>query len=97
STALLIGQPARADKVLTAVRAAQPPVIDGRLDDAVWQVAPADDRFVQQEPAENTPPSRRTELQVAYDDDAVYVAFRCHDDRARVVGRLTRRDRDAEP
>jgi hypothetical protein len=82
--------------VLTAVRAQAPPVIDGVLDDAVWAAAAPDEGFVQQYPAEGAPAGRKTELRIAYDDQAVYVAFRCHDDPARVVARLTRRDRDVE-
>jgi hypothetical protein len=86
---------ARADKTATAVRATRAPVIDGVLDDPVWAMAPADDSFVQEEPLENTAPTEATELRIAYDDAALYVAFRCHDD-GLVVGRLTRRDRDVE-
>lgn len=94
----LIGLASRADarKGVTATRAAAPPVIDGRLDDAAWQIA-GDDGFTQRQPDDGQPPTERTELRVAYDDDALYFAIRCFDRApAAIVERLTRRDRDTD-
>ncbi len=85
------------NKSVLAVRAARPPVIDGRLDDAVWATAPADDRFTQITPREGSPPSERTELRVLFDDGHVYFAVRCFDrEPDKIASRLTRRDRDIE-
>jgi len=56
-----------------------PPVIDGVLDDPVWQKAAHTDAFRQVYPGENTDPSERTEFWITYDADQVYVAVRCHD------------------
>jgi Carbohydrate family 9 binding domain-like len=85
------------DKTIGAVRVDQAPVIDGRLDDAVWQSVPADDHFTQVQPAEGKPPSERTEFRVAYDDQNLYIFVRCLDDEPQgIVSRLTRRDRDVE-
>ncbi|MGE0044071.1 MAG: DUF5916 domain-containing protein [Vicinamibacterales bacterium] len=68
-------------------------VVDGVLDDAVWERAPVIRDFVQREPAEGAAPSQRTEARVAFDDSALYVAIRAWDDRPdEVVGLLTRRD-----
>ncbi len=53
---------------------ADPPVIDGRLDEAVWSEGPALMGFVQREPSEGRPVSQRTEVRVAYDAEALYVA-----------------------
>jgi hypothetical protein len=61
-----------------AVRAETAPKVDGILDDAVWSLAPPDSRFWQ---LESTPFGLRstepTLVQVAYDADALYVAFTC--------------------
>src|SRR4051794_1433897 len=85
------------EKHLHATRIATPPTIDGRLDDAVWSDVPADTRFTQNFPDEGKPPSQRTELRVAYDDVAIYVAVRAWDtDPHGIVERLTRRDRDTD-
>ncbi|MBC7895373.1 MAG: carbohydrate binding family 9 domain-containing protein [Cytophagaceae bacterium] len=51
-----------------------PPVIDGRLDDAVWRDAQLFTDFVQREPVEGNPVSERTEVRVATDGQALYVA-----------------------
>ena len=44
-------------RTLTAVRATTPVTVDGVLDDAVWQSAPAADAFVQSDPREGFPAS----------------------------------------
>jgi hypothetical protein len=81
----------------SATRTPSPPRIDGRLDDDVWQLAPADDRFRQNFPDEGKPPTQRTELRVLYDDQALYIAVRAWDDNAAaIVPRLTRRDRETD-
>ena len=56
-----------------------PPVIDGVLDDPVWQTAAHTDAFREVYPRENAEPSERTEFWVTNDADHVFVAVRCHD------------------
>ncbi|MBW3570168.1 MAG: carbohydrate binding family 9 domain-containing protein [Gemmatimonadetes bacterium] len=71
----------------------QAPVVDGRLDDAVWSAAPVAGDFVQQRPSSGQPPSQRTEARVVYDDDAVYVAVRAFDTAPdSITAQLGRRD-----
>ncbi len=53
------------------------PVIDGQLDDAAWSEAPVLGDFVQTEPSDGAPATRRTEVRVGYNAHALYVAFRC--------------------
>jgi hypothetical protein len=60
---------------IAAVRAEAPPTVDGRLDDAVWQRAPQAG-FVQVEPRQGEPSTHRSEVWVAFDDEALYVAAR---------------------
>jgi hypothetical protein len=81
---------------LSATRIATPPVLDGRLDDPVWQQASASDTFTQKLPDGGKPSTERTVVRILYDDDAVYVGIDCEQRRSEVVGRLTRRDRDVE-
>lgn len=84
-------------KAHRATRTSSRPRIDGRLDEAAWQLALPDDRFVQNFPDEGRPPTQRTVLRVLFDDDALYVGVRCFDDRPReIVERRTRRDRDTQ-
>src|SRR5438309_12097701 len=63
---------------LTAVRAAQPPTIDGRLDDAIWRTAALIDMFVQEEPVEGAPATEQTEVRVAYDKEKLYFGIHAH-------------------
>jgi len=65
-----------ANTMVEAVRANGPVLLDGRLDDPAWQGAPVFSAFIQQVPAPGAPATERTEVQVVYDDDALYVAVR---------------------
>ena len=52
--------------------------------------------FTQRDPDQGVPPSQRTEVRVAYDDDAIYVGARMYDTAPdSVVARLARRDNTA--
>ena len=76
-----------------AVRLDAPVNVDGVLDEAVWHDAPPAVLFHQKDPVEWAPPSQRTEVRVAYDDDAIYIAAHCFDTAPdSVIARLTRRD-----
>jgi hypothetical protein len=56
-----------------------PPVIDGRLDDAVWRDAPALSAFKTFIPDFGREPSERTDAYMAYDAENLYFAFKCFD------------------
>lgn len=80
---------------LPAVRAAELPRIDGRLDDDVWSEAPVARDFVQYRPDPGRPASERTEVRVLYTDDAVYIGARMFDgDPGGIIRRLARRDEE---
>jgi uncharacterized protein DUF5916 len=81
---------------LAAIRTPAAPLIDGRLDDAVWRAAPGTDAFTQSFPLDGAHPSERTVLRVLYDDTALYLGFDCEQVSTPIVERLTRRDRDSE-
>jgi hypothetical protein len=91
----LLALAALAGPHLVAVRTAQPPRLDGRLDDAVWRAAPASDAFTQKKPVDGASPGDPTIVRVLYDDEAIYVAIDCVQ-RAPLVASLTRRDRNVE-
>ncbi len=76
-----------------ATQAADPPVLDGRDDDAVWRSAPAIDQFLEAKPSEGAAPKLRTEARVAYDARNLYVFVRAFDHRPdSIVSLLSRRD-----
>jgi hypothetical protein len=88
-------QHASAAPQATATRLTGTVQVDGRLDEPVWQTAPAVSQLVQFRPIEGGPPSQRTEVRVVYDDEAIYVGARMFDDKpAQIVARLARRDAD---
>src|SRR5258707_1193237 len=76
-----------------AVRTTTPIVVDGLLSEDVWAAAPAVTTFTQRDPTEGAAPSEKTEVRIAYDDEAIYVGARLFDSQPRtIVGRLGRRD-----
>ena len=76
-----------------AIPATSPILLDGKLNEEIWQQAPAIVDFVQREPNEGGAPANRTEARIAYDEGAIYVAVRAFDSEAdKIVGLLTRRD-----
>jgi hypothetical protein len=75
----------------------QAPKIDGRLDDAIWQQSPVSSDFLQLDPIEGEVASEKTTVQVAYDEEGLYVGIRCYDsDPQAIVSRLTRRDGETQ-
>jgi hypothetical protein len=77
----------------TAVPATEPPIIDGRNADLVWQSAPRTSGFRQFQPRVDAEPSFETEFQVAYDARNLYAYVRAYDARPDSIMRaLSRRD-----
>ncbi|HEY8878559.1 MAG TPA: carbohydrate binding family 9 domain-containing protein [Roseateles sp.] len=69
------------------------PVIDGRLDDPVWQRAPVYERFAQFLPTDKQPARSRTTVQVLVTEDALVFGIRAWDpEPGRIRAPLARRD-----
>ncbi len=80
------------EKSVTAVRALEPVTVDGRLEEPVWKRA-GSNGFTQNDPQDGEPSTERTDVWVAYDDKALYVAAFCYDSNpSEIRGRLGRRD-----
>ena len=76
-----------------ATRAAEPPVLDGSDQEAVWRSAPAIDRFLQAKPSEGAPARYTTVARVAYDPGNLYVFVRAFDPHPdSIISLLSRRD-----
>jgi len=83
-------------KVVRAVRVEEPMAVDARLEESVWKT-PASNGFTQSDPADGAPSSETTDVWVAYDDKALYVAAFCHDsDPKGIISRLGRRDAEVD-
>ncbi len=87
---------AHPQRTAVAVRTETPPRLDGVVDDEIWTRAPLNEGFTQREPNDGEPATLRTTFQVAYDDDALYVAAVCYDDPDSVTAALARRDERRE-
>lgn len=75
-----------------AVRLTESITIDGVLDEPGWQ-RPGFTSLYQREPDQGKPATERTEIWLAYDDAALYVAARMYDGAPdSIVARLARRD-----
>ncbi|MES2606761.1 MAG: hypothetical protein V4603_17660, partial [Pseudomonadota bacterium] len=70
---------ADARKQLHAVKVDTAPVVDGKLDDAVWQQAESITDFHQIRPGNGTATSEPTEVYVVYTADALYIGARMAD------------------
>jgi hypothetical protein len=85
--------PARAAEPLRPSRVATPPVIDGVLDDEVWQGAARVDAFKTWRPDYGQDPAGRTIAYAAYDAENMYFAFRAYDrEPARIKASMASRD-----
>ncbi|MGH8130130.1 MAG: DUF5916 domain-containing protein [Steroidobacteraceae bacterium] len=80
-------------KSIAAVRTDQSPVLDGRLDDPVWQHAAVVEDLHVVVPEEYAEPSERSRIYVAYDEDALYLAARFWDrEPDKVVAKVLRKN-----
>jgi hypothetical protein len=80
-------------KTVLAIRATEPITLDGRLDEAIWRNTPPANGFTQIDPQDGSPATEQTDVWVAYDDHALYVAAFCRDSEpAKICKRLGRRD-----
>lgn len=69
-----------------------PPVIDGKLDDTIWNGATVFGDFLQTNPGDNIAPKHPTEVMIGYDSKNLYIAFRAKQDRNTIRATVARRD-----
>ena len=70
----------------------QPPVIDGKLNEEVWQKAVVLKDFYQIQPGDNTPPSKPTEVLLGFDPKFLYIAFKATDEPDKIRSTIAKRD-----
>ncbi len=71
------------DRSLQAARTSASPVIDGVLDDACWPACERAGEFF--DTSRGVPAAQPTEVRVCFDDENVYVAFECFEERMDAV------------
>jgi hypothetical protein len=76
-----------------AVRLTAPLRIDGALDEPIYGSVPSMSDFVQSEPQTGIPATEKTEVWISFDDDNLYLTFKCWDSQPeRRVATEMRRD-----
>ncbi len=80
--------------VLRPKRADVPPVLDGVLDDPVWQNgAIINGSFITNTPVYGEKLPQQTEVYLSYDSKNIYLAYYCHDDQPQNIrATMTKRD-----
>ena len=69
------------------------PVIDGNLDESIWESAEWATNFIEVSPDENTDPSEQTKFKILYDQKNLYIALKALDSEPETItNRLSRRD-----
>ncbi len=93
STDSAVNRLAGIKKIYFATRINTHPKIDGKLNDDCWKSGIWSGGFIQQIPAQGKQPSQDTEFNILYDDDNIYVGFKCHDTGpGKIRPILSRRD-----
>jgi hypothetical protein len=89
----LVHRNGRIPRAVTARFAAEPPRIDGKLNDPIWATVTPERGFRRDVPSDGNPATQETEVRIVYDRDALYVGARMVDDRPDLISRrLNRRD-----
>jgi hypothetical protein len=79
-------------KKIVAMKSYDKIFIDGILSEEIWQ-RPGFTELYQQDPAQGEKPSQKSEVWIAYDDQAIYFAAMFHDTSPdSIMARLVRRD-----
>jgi hypothetical protein len=84
--------PPEKSKPITVPKFEKAPVIDGRLDDDVWQKAIVLKDFYQIQPGDNLAPSKPTQVLIGYDPKFLYIAFRVTDEPDKIRSTVAKRD-----
>jgi hypothetical protein len=82
-------------KSLQAISVTENITVDGNLDEEIWKTAPVGSDFVTFAPDNGKPvdESKKTNVQVVYNDDGVYIAATMYDDDpSKILKEVTQRD-----
>src|SRR5688572_28667035 len=67
--------------------------LDGKPDEEAWNAVAWGGDFIQYQPNGGKSPSQQTNFKILYDEQYLYVAYRCHDlARDSIIKRMGRRD-----
>jgi hypothetical protein len=70
---------------IEAKRVIQGPVLDGKLNDPVWDSAISFSGFRMVEPSTGSEPTEKTRVLIIYDNNNLYIGIRCYDSEPRKI------------
>ncbi len=80
-------------RVFHALRlSGNPPEIDGYLQEDFWTNGTWESGFIQQTPIEGSSPTQPSYVKIFYDENNLYVAFVCKDNKEKIIKRFSQRD-----
>jgi len=79
STDTVVNRLAGAKRVYLATRIEKRPKIDGKLNESCWESGIWSGGFTQQVPNQGKKPAQETEIKLLYDNNNLYVGFKCFD------------------
>lgn len=77
-------------KVYSATRTSGRIVIDGIVDEPIWERAAVGSDFYQTDPQSGVPATERTEFRILYDEDQIYVSVVAHQRDPIIISELKR-------
>ena len=80
------------DDVISVSEIDAPVVIDGRLNDAVWQNLPEYDEFSVTDPDTLVKPSHETRVRLFYNEEGLYLGILMRQPKETLISRLSSRD-----
>ena len=77
------------EPVIRAIKSEQSPVIDGKLNESLWDLAIPFSDFRMVEPTPGSDPTEKTEIKVIYDLKGIYFGIRCYDSEPQRISANT--------
>jgi len=74
---------------IIAFKSDKSPVVDGRLNESIWNSAVAFSGFKMVEPTPGTEPTEITEVRILYDKNDLFIGIRCYDREPRKISANT--------
>jgi len=85
-------------KVLNTIITPEKIIIDGKIDEKIWEKAPVGTDFISYSPENGNPApfEKRTEIRIVYDNDGIYIAAKMHDNEPdKILRQISQRDNSA--
>lgn len=79
-------------KHISTIFTTEHPIIDGKINEPIWNNTNIANNFIQYLPYNNEKPTNQTEVKILYDNKAIYIAARIFDSKDSIATFLSERD-----